>query len=155
MKLPSHHIPSKVHIIKMIISLMMLTLTSWLSSVCQVSSMKLLLSSHPLHAAEVGRKSLHSPHFRSGELSLRGRSTYCGILHGRFICSPQLFMYSRFIYIITTSWVFILYFGLIFNTVILSLNLFWLWPLGALSAGSCVALTYDGYYPPFTNGMGN
>lgn len=62
------------------------------------------------------------------------------------------FIYSRFIYIITTSWVFILYFGLISNTV-LSLNLFRLWLLGALSAGSCVPLTYDGYYSPFTNGM--
>lgn len=36
---------------------------------------------------------------------------------------------------------------------ILSLNLFHLGPLGALSAGSCVPLTHDGYYPPFTNGM--
>lgn len=100
MKHPSHYIPSKVHIIKMITSLMMLTLTSCLSSVCQVSTMKLPLSPHPLHAAEVGRKSLHTAH-ASGVVSYthlsEGEVSIVEFFTVDLSVRHNLFMYSTLI----------------------------------------------------------
>lgn len=86
---------------------------------------------------------VNCPHFRSGELcSLPwGRSIYIHYLQSLPILY-DLLIYSTFIYISTTSWMFILYFRLKSNTIlfILSLKFFQFWPLGTLSAGSCVPL---------------
>lgn len=49
-----------------------------------------------------------------------------------------------FIYVSMNSWIFVKYFGLPFSTTLylFLLKLFQPWPLGALSVGSCVPLTY-------------
>ena len=116
------------------------------SSVCQVSPLLLYVSlPYGTHWKKV---TICSPHLRNGELrstSLKAEYLHksLGILLQRRCVSTLPFIYSiiylnqcglKDIYFIL--WVIIQYY------FILLLKLFQLWPLGALSIGSCVPLIY-------------
>lgn len=66
-------------------------------------------------------------------------------LYGGYSIGSLLLLTQSFIYISIDTEIFILYFGLYSNTTlfIVVLKLFQLWPLGALSVGSYVPLTYS------------
>lgn len=103
----------------------------------------------PFHTVVAGRKSLAQPTLQEWGVALhlleQGVSiSIFGVLLHRFVYSlPLINLFYSIIYLCQyNSWIFVLYVGLQFSSMlcILLLELFQLWPLGALSVGSCILL---------------
>lgn len=92
-----------------------------------------------------------SLHLRGG-MALRSLSLMVEYVHKLYVfplyrdfsIPPHLLFTLSFIYISLDTWAFIIYFGLYFNTTLFTvvLKLFGLHPLGTLSLGSYIPLTY-------------